>query len=53
MRLADVVVSEAYRGRLRRRKDLRLVAEEGPLRFNPEGNLRPFLSAPEVGRISQ
>jgi hypothetical protein len=53
MRLADVLVSEAYRGMLRRRKDIRTVAEEGPLRFDPEGNLRPFLNDPGVARISR
>jgi hypothetical protein len=48
MRLADVFVSEAYRGMLRRRKDLQVVAEEGPLRFDPEGNLRPFSNESEL-----
>ncbi|MBP1766850.1 MAG: hypothetical protein H6P98_965 [Candidatus Aminicenantes bacterium] len=48
MRLADVFVSEAYRGMLRRRKDLQVVAEEGPLRFDPEGNLRPFSKESEL-----
>jgi hypothetical protein len=43
MRLAEVEVSEAYRTALRRRKDLQMVLEEGSLRFDPAGNLRPFL----------
>ena len=50
MSMAVVEVSQAYRRALRRRKDLQVVSEEGPLRFDPEGNLRPFLNKPELDR---